>query len=132
MKNPLLSILCLLAFSIACNKSPLVEDEQGGSNSLNCKNSAKAVVKKQNLNETGSDFFYYLSIDNAIDGSTVAYPSQLASFLQEEGKKVEIRYNKTSLKHTFMVCLSGHVYDPASADEQTMPVIEVCQAAPSL
>lgn len=131
MKNSFALILCLLTLSIACNKSALVEEETG-SNGLNCSNTAKAVVKKQNLNETGTDFFYYLSIDNAIDGSTTAYPSQLASFLQEEGKRVEIKYNKTSLKHTFMVCLSGHVYDPANADEQTMPVIEVCQAAPTL
>jgi len=131
MKNPLLLILCVLALTIACNKSALVEEE-AGSNNLGCNNSAKAVVKKLNLNETGTDFFYYLSIDNAIDGSTLAFPSQLASFLQEEGKRVDIRYNKTALKHTYMVCLSGHTYDPASADEQTMPVIEVCQATPIL
>jgi len=130
MKNPLLLILCLLTLAIACNKSPLVEE--GEANSLNCKNSAKAVVKKQNLNETGTDFFYYLSIDNAIDGNSVAYPSQLASFLQEEGKQVNIKYNKTEFKHRFVICLSGHVYDPTNPDEQSMPVIEVCQASPVL
>lgn len=131
MKNPLLLILCFFALSIACNKSELVEEE-AGTNSLNCKTSAKAVVKKQNLNEQGTDFFYYLAIENAADGSGVVFPSQLASFLQEDGKRVEIKYNKTQLKHNYVLCLPGHVYDPSNADEQTMPVIEVCQATATL
>ncbi|MDZ4707631.1 MAG: hypothetical protein SH818_04445 [Saprospiraceae bacterium] len=131
MKNPLLLILCLFTLSIACNKSELLE-EKTGTNSLNCKTSAKAVVKKQNLNELGTDYFFYLAIENAVDGSAVVYPSQLASFLQEEGKRVEIKYNKTQLKHNYVLCLPGHIYDPANADEKTMPVIEVCQAAATL
>lgn len=131
MKNPLLLILCFFTLSIACNKSELVEEE-AGTNSLNCKTSAKAVVKKQNLNEQGTDFFYYLAIENAVDGIGVVYPSQLASFLQEEGKRVEVKYNKTQLKHNYVLCLPGHVYDPSNTDEQTMPVIEVCQAKATL
>ena len=131
MKNPLLLIFCLFTLSIACNKSELVEEETG-TNSLDCKTTAKAVVKKQNLNELGTDFFYYLAIENAADGSAVVYPSQLASFLQQDGKRVEIKYNKTQLKHNFVICLPGHVYDPGNADEQTMPVIEVCQASATL
>lgn len=133
MKNPFLLILGVLSLSVACSKSELTESENGGNtNSLNCNNTTKAVVKKQRLNETGTDFFYYLALENAPDGNATAFPSQLASFLQEEGKRVDIRYNKTSLKHTYMVCLSGHLYDPANPDEETMPVIEVCQATPVL
>jgi hypothetical protein len=131
MKNPLLLVLAVLSLSIACNKSELIE-ESAATNNLNCNNATKAVVKKLKLNETGSDFFYYLALENAPDGNATAFPSELASFLQEEGKRVDIRYNKTSLKHTYMVCPSGHIYDPANADEETMPIIEVCQATPVL
>lgn len=114
----------------ACNKSEIAEEESA--NSLDCKGSTKAVVRKQILNENGTDFFYYLAVDTNISGSNLVFPSYLDPNYRVDGKQLEIRFSPTSLKHNFVICLSGHTYDPNNPDEQSMPVVNVCKATATL
>lgn len=114
----------------ACNKSEIAEE--GSANSLDCKGSTKAVVRKQKLNDSGTEFFYYLAVDTNISGSNLVFPSNLDPNFQVDGKQLEIRFSPTSLKHIFVICLTGHNYDPSNPDEQSMPVVNVCKASATL
>lgn len=125
----ILSIVLFIPLS-ACNKSEIAEE--ASANSLDCKTSTKAVVRKQILNESGTEFFYYLAVDTNISGSNLVFPSYLDPNLRVDGKPLEIRYSPTSLKHNFVICLSGHNYDPNNPDEQSMPVVNVCKATATL
>lgn len=130
MKFLLVLCVVLLIPLSSCNKAELTEE--ASSSSLDCKATTKAVVRKQSLNENGSEFFYYLAVDTNIGGSNLVFPSYLDPNYRVDGKQLEIRYNTTSLKHTFVVCVAGHNFDPNNPDEQTMPVVNVCKASATL
>lgn len=97
-----------------------------------CPLSAKAVVKKMILNESGSDYFYYLALDTNIDGSDSVFPSTLDQSLQIEGTKVNIRFSATNSKYGFVPCLAGHTMDPNNPDTHYMPKVDVCSAKTTL
>ena len=114
-----LLLLATLIMALSCSKSDVISEAQ--TNTLSCSNSIKAVVKKQNTNESGTEFFYYFSINGNIAGSTDVYPSALTPSLQVEGQRVEVKYNLTDKMHKYVKCEAGHVMDPANPDERTMP-----------
>jgi hypothetical protein len=118
--------LCTLACFLSCSKSEIQNAD--ALNSLGCNNTTKATVKKEMLNESGSDYFYYLAIDGNIKGSNTVFPDLLPSYLQEEGKHINVRFSTTEQKHTYIVCLAGHTMDPNNPDYQSMPMIQVCNA----
>lgn len=125
MKSILL--LLILAF-ISCSKSEKVNEN---TNALNCSFTLKAIVKKQATNESGTEYFYYLSTNENISGSADVFPSSLTNSLQVEGLKVTVKYNLSEKMHKYVKCEPGHTMDPLNPDERTMPQIEVCSAAPS-
>ncbi|MEP7321990.1 MAG: hypothetical protein ABI761_08720 [Saprospiraceae bacterium] len=120
---PAILVLSLLA----CSKS----DETAAAdntNSLTCPNNTKATVKKQMTNESGTEYFYYLDVDSNISGSSSVFPDLIPSYLREEGKRISVQFSTSSDIHTYVLCLSGHVYDPSNPDYASMPTIQVCNA----
>jgi len=125
-----LLLLATLILALGCSKSDVISDVQ--TNAISCNNSIKAVVKKQTTNESGTEFFYYFSINGNIAGSSDVYPSALTPSLQVEGQRVEVKYNLTDKMHKYVKCEAGHTMDPANPDERTMPLINVCNVTPTL
>ena len=115
---------------LGCAKSEVIDNTE--TVKLGCQNSTKATVKKLILNEAGTDFFYYLAVENNIGGSNDVFPSTLSLYLQEEGKRLIIQYTPTADQHRYIICRADHNYDPANPDEKAMPLIDVCSATPSL
>lgn len=124
------SALFLLSL-IACSKADLKSNDET-QNIKGCKSSIKATVKKQQLNESGTEFFYYLALEENLLGSYVVFATSLDHHLQVEGKRIEVKYNTTSNTYRFLSCQAGNSYDPANVDDYTMPIIEVCSASPTL
>jgi hypothetical protein len=132
MKNylPILGILALLFTT--CSKS---DDLTGGPGEAipksgeisSCNASASAVVEQMILNESGSEFFYYLNI---LDQSGLViqsvFPRNLSPEHHQEGRNIMVTYNLTQEEHTFVVCLAEHNYDPLNPDVQEMAIIDVC------
>ena len=92
-----------------------------------CGASANAIVQRMILNESGTEFFYYLGIlDQSGQITQSVYARNLGSEYHQEGRNIMVTYNPTQDQHTFVVCLAEHNYDPLNPDEQHMAIIDVC------
>ena len=121
----LLPTIVLLSF-MSCTKTS-VKSEDAAKN-FGCSSSTKATVKKEMLNETGTEYFYYLEVETNIGGSNRVFPDLIPTNFQEVGKRLNIRYNSTEEKHTYIQCLAGHTMDPNNPDYVSMPLVQVCNA----
>ncbi|MEZ4827560.1 MAG: hypothetical protein R3C61_14950 [Bacteroidia bacterium] len=130
---PILSVCLILLTSCAQKQAilPIVEEEAAATGT--CGFTTTAVVQVMVLNESGTDFFYYLELSSPAGSSFVVFPSTLDGRFQEEGVKVEVSFNLTDEQHTYVVCKDGHVYDPQNPDSHDMPVVNICSVenAPS-
>ncbi|MEZ4773970.1 MAG: hypothetical protein R3D00_12365 [Bacteroidia bacterium] len=128
---PILSV-CLILFSSCAQKQiipPIVEEEAA----LTCGFSTTGIVQVMTLNESGSDFFYYLELSTPAGTSNVVFPASLDARFKEAGVKVTVSFNLTEEQHSYVICKDGHVYDPLNPDSHEMPVVQICtvEKAPS-
>lgn len=128
MKYSILILLATFLLATACTKA----DDITPKGEKACGVSSKATVKMMKLNDSGSEHFYYLELENIVGTSTLVFPNNLATTFQVEGKVVEVKFNAPGTQYRYVVCLTGHVYDPNNADERYMPIVEVCSVSSAL
>lgn len=121
-----LFLFCFLFSIAACSKINVDAEKQLALN--DCSYQTIAIVQKMNLNEDGSEYFYYLRLDNSPIGVHYVYPAQLDQSFKVVNKQLNISFNPTEQAHQFVLCPKGHVYDPFNPDYQYMPVVKLCSA----
>lgn len=133
-------LLTFLVFAslVSCTKSDLIIED--ASKSLGCISTSKASVKKELLNASSSEYFYYLIVDELINGSYSVYPDVLPQALQEDGRRIQIQYSASKAKYSFNQLSSGcnrgessitneSPARPNTNEPQSMPMIQVCNAS---
>lgn len=119
-------LFCVFCATLSCSKINIETDKQVVTN--NCSYNTVAIVQKMNLNEDGTEYFYYLRLDKSPTGVQYVFPAQLDQSLKVVNKQLNISYNPTEQSHQFVLCPKGHIYDPFNPDYQYMPVVNLCSA----
>lgn len=123
--KPVFLLVVLMAL-LSCAKLKVEPEKVVLAN--DCHYSTLATVQKMKLNEDGSEYFYYLRLENSPIGVHFVYPSQLDQSFKVENKRLNISFNTTDQAHQFVLCPKGHVYDPYNPDYQHLPIIKLCSA----
>lgn len=132
MKSVLPFFALVLLLGVSCSKSEDVLLPVEKPQPQACNEQAKAIVARMNLNDSGSEHFYYLLLHDGQHYTQPVFAKSLSTYYQKEGQLLQLNFRRINKNHAYIVCKTGHNYDPNNPDQSFLPMIEVCTIEPGL